>query len=126
MTMNSTKPDGSEPVAGPVDQPVRPLGAEVLHCYAQHSWHTEAYISGGKDALTALRNAIDAALSEGAAELRTVTSDGEGYSLYIVAMSDEDAENQVVPYTADYAAQPWVGTNGPWDRVHDGMPEFVA
>lgn len=23
MTMNSTKPDGSEPVAGPVDQPVR-------------------------------------------------------------------------------------------------------
>lgn len=41
-------------------------------------------------------------------------------------MSDEDAERQVVPYTADYAAQPWVDARGPWERVHDSMPEFVA
>lgn len=33
MTMDSTKPDGSEPVAGPVDQPVRPSLAEALESY---------------------------------------------------------------------------------------------
>lgn len=121
-----TDADQRPAVVGQVERPVRPLGAEVLHCYAQHSWHAEAYLSGGKDALLALRNAIDAAIAGGAAELRTVTSDGEGYSLYVVAMTDEAAERQVVPYTSDYAAQPWADASGPWDLVHDAMPEFVA
>jgi len=106
-------------VLGPVERMVGPLGAYVLHCYAQHSHHTEAYISGSRSALVALRAAIDLALAgaDGVAKCDVFTSDGEGYTVYVVAMTDEDAERQVVPYTADYAAQNWNGRPGPWDAL---------
>jgi len=112
-------------VAGPVEPPVRPLGADVLHCYAQPDWHAEAYISGGRDALMALRAAIDRALLHaGLAECEAFTSDGEGYTVYVVAMSDEDAERQVVPYTHEIAAQNWNGRPGPWDALKAAHAEF--
>ena len=103
--------------ASPVDQPVSPLGAEVLHCYAQAFWHTEAYLSGGRGALMALRSAIDKALHDGSGECDLFTSDGEGYTVHVVAMSDADAERQVVPYTDDCARQPWNDAFGPWDAL---------
>ena len=103
--------------ASPVDQPVSPLGAEVLHCYAQAFWHTEAYLSGGRGALMALRAAIDKALHDGAGECDLFTSDGEGYTVHVVAMTDADAERQVVPYTDDCARQPWNDAFGPWDAL---------
>lgn len=96
---------------------VRPLGADVLHCYAQSHWHTEAYISGGRDALLALRGAIDKALADGKAKCDVFASDGEGYTLFVVAMSDADAERQVVPYTDEIAAQDWNERPGPWDAL---------
>ena len=90
-------------------------GSEVLHCYAQHSWHLDAYISGSRDALVMLRDAIDAALNTGVAECEVFASDGEAYSIYVVAMSDSDAKRQVVPYTSDLAAENWNGNAfGPW------------
>jgi hypothetical protein len=93
---------------------------EVLHCYAQALWHAEAYLSGGRGALRALRDAIDKALHCGAGECDLFTSDGEGYTLHVVAMSDADAERQVVPYTDDCARQPWTEAFRPWDvlRAH--------
>jgi len=112
-TMNETQHAGG----APIDSEVRPVGAYVLHCYAQHSWHTEAYISGSRDALTLLRAAIDKALADGLSECKTCAADGECYSVYVVAMSDADAERQVVPYTADYAARDWSGAPGPWDAL---------
>jgi hypothetical protein len=105
-------------VGAPVEPTVRPLGADVLHCYAQSHWHTEAYISGSRDALTALRAAIDRALlHSGVSECDVFASDGEGYTVYVVAMSDEDAARQVVPYTDEIAAQNWNDQPGPWDAL---------
>ena len=99
-----------------------PMGHEVLHCYAQYSWHMDAYISGSRDALVMLRDAIDAALNTGVAECEVFASDGEGYSIYVVAMSDADAKRQVVPYTSYLAAEDWNGNAfGPWRVL---MPSF--
>lgn len=91
--------------------------AEVLHCYAQAFWHTEAYLSGGRGALMALRSTIDKALHDGSGECDLFTSDGEGYTVHVVAMTDADAERQVVPYTDDCARQPWNDAFGPWDAL---------
>jgi len=108
--------------ASPVAQPVSPLGAEVLHCYAQAFWHAEAYLSGGRGALSALRAAIDKALHAGAGECDVFTSDGEGYTVHVVAMADADAERQVVPYTDDCARLPWNAAFGPWDVLRANVP----
>lgn len=91
------------------------IGAEVLHIYAQEMWHDDAYLSGGRQALLQLRAAIDQALATGAAMCDLTTSDGEGYTVHVVAMTDADAERQVVPYTDDCARQPWADAFGPWD-----------
>lgn len=102
----------------PVERGGMPRADDVLHCYAQHSWHTEAYISGTREALEALRAAIDRALVDEVSECQAFAADGEGYTVYVVAMSVADAERQVVPYTSDIAAQPWSGQAfGPWDAV---------
>ena len=90
-------------------------GAEVLHLYAQPFWHVEAYISGGRGALLALRAAIDEALHKGAGECDVFASDGEGYTVHVVAMTDADADRQVPPYTDDCAAQSWRDGFGPWN-----------
>ncbi|CAB4140300.1 hypothetical protein UFOVP669_23 [uncultured Caudovirales phage] len=37
--------------------------------------------------------------------------------MYVVAMSDEDAARQVVPYTDEIAAQSWNDQPGPWDAL---------
>lgn len=107
----------SRAVEGPLDATASPLGAEALHCYAQAFWHAEAYVSGGRVALIALRQAIDKALSDGAGECDVFTADGEGYTVHVVAMSDADAERQVVPYTDEIARQPWNEAFGPWDAM---------
>lgn len=105
-------------VDSPVERGGMPRADDVLHCYAQHSWHTEAYISGTREALEALRAAIDRALVDEVSECQAFAADGEGYTVYVVAMSVADAERQVVPYTSDIAAQPWSGQAfGPWDAV---------
>ena len=113
-----------------VERPLSPLGAEVLHCYAQAIWHDEAYLSGGRGALMALRSAIDAALRDGAGECDVFASDGEAYTVHVVAMSDADAERQVVPYTEEPARQlhPWNDVFGPWDvlRANVGVEPHSA
>lgn len=75
----------------------------MLHLYAQPFWHAEAYIVGDREGLTALRNAIDAALETGRATALPFASDGEGYELEIVAVSTEDAWRLAVPYTDEMA-----------------------
>jgi len=92
-----------------------PLGSEVLHCYGQPFWHVEAYLSGGRGALMALRATIDKALHDGDGQCDLFTSDGEGYTVHVVAMSDADAQRQVVPYTDECAAQSWHDGFGPWN-----------
>lgn len=93
------------------------LGARVLHCYAQAFWHTEAYISGNRGGLLALRAAIDQALDKGSGDCDIFAGDGEGYTVHVVAMSDADATRQVVPYTDEIARQPWARAFGPWEVI---------
>jgi len=84
---------------------------ELLHIYAQDSWHQPVTIVGNRSALEALRDAIQSAIDTGQNAATTVdvfTNDGEGYEVLI--MPCEDAvlwETFATPYT-DPDAQ---GTN---------------
>lgn len=77
-----------------------------LHIYAQYAWHDEAEIEGTRTALTAVRDAIDRALSAGMdAEATAFAADGEGYDVVVRVRSREHLEASGLPYTADYARQ---------------------
>jgi hypothetical protein len=107
--------EDSDAIGSGSNEAQRQIGAEVLHLYAQPFWHVEAYLSGGRGALMALREAIEKALHHGDGKCDLFTSDGEGYTVHVVAMSDEEAQRQVVPYTDECAAQSWRKGFGPWD-----------
>jgi hypothetical protein len=70
----------------------------TLHLYAQQTHHDEAYISGSLESLFALRKAVDEAIINTASKSSFFASDGEGYDLHIVCMSDDDAARQVPAY----------------------------
>lgn len=78
----------------------------VLHVYAQHSHHGEAYIAGNRRALIDLRHTIDEALALGDGEMRTFANDGEGYELQVVMVTEAQAAKLATGYTADYAQDP--------------------
>ena len=104
---------------------LKPFGADMLHLYGQAFWHCNAYISGSRSMLTALRCAIDSALKDGASSVDAVASDGEGYTLHIVAASDDDTARQSVPYTDECAAdqRPYEQRFYPWNRRAQGAPD---
>lgn len=104
----------------------------IIHLYAQSLWHDDAWIGGTRQALQELGLAITLALarSEGArqlgkpdvsahAEMQTFASDGEGYDLHVVVLSDADAVRMLVPYTDDCASEkrPWRDLFGPWNAI---------
>jgi len=78
---------------------------EKLHIYAQVMWHTEAYIIGDREALTALRDAIDAALTDNHAQLESSTRDGEGYEVIVQVLPTADHlwSTLALPYTDEIA-----------------------
>lgn len=88
----------------------------TLHIYAQDIWHFPAGIAGSREALTALRDALDEALRDGWSCLDAFTNDGEGYSTYI-AVADEATEPKLrLPYTDECA----------WDHREDAVdPEDI-
>lgn len=57
--------------------------AAFLHVYPQHSWHSPATIRGNVEALKALRDALDEAISEGKSAARAFATDGEGYEILV-------------------------------------------
>lgn len=71
-----------------------------LHIYAQHSEHSPAEIRGNREALTALRNAIDRALAgkNGESETKGITADGEGYSVEIRRVPRSSLQRSRLPY----------------------------
>lgn len=80
--------------------------ADILHIYGQQAWHDEVNISGGREALTALRDAITSALANSngmAGQANVFVNDGEGYNVFVYCVTDEEANVLPVPYTADYA-----------------------
>jgi hypothetical protein len=76
----------------------------VLHVYGQHSWHDSAYVVGDKNALMALRDAIDEAIKNGIGKAHVFVADGEEYTLNVVEKNSDSMENMSYPYIAEYAA----------------------
>lgn len=77
-------------------------GTNVLHIYAQDSWHKEAYIVGNKEGLLELRKAIDQALKSKEAIAEVFPADGEGYEAMVLLVDDDEEEkllNIELPYT---------------------------
>ena len=60
----------------------------ILHVYGQHCEHDEAFIIGTRDALLALRAAIDASLTQDHAVAEVYAADGEGYYLIVKCLPD--------------------------------------
>ncbi len=78
----------------------------TLHIYGQGAWHDDTIIAGTEESLLDLKAAIDNALYSGATQVDFFCNDGEGYSLRVVKVSNENVDNLPVPYTVDYAAAP--------------------
>jgi hypothetical protein len=94
---------------------------ETLHIYSQEIWHDEAYIAGTHEALTLLRDAIDAALKTGTGRAECFVCDGEGYRIEVVATDDEKMDKMAVPYT-DPNARASAGDNfGPWSLLRPNV-----
>lgn len=83
---------------------------EILHVYAPVTWHDEAGIVGTRDALVALRAAIDDALANRRSTFETFVANGEGYDLHVVCVEPEDLDRIEYPYTHPFAQShlaPW-------------------
>lgn len=90
----------------------------TLHVYAQEIWHDEAYIAGTREALEALRTAIDQALAAGQGHMQSFANDGEGYTVHVVQMTEDQADKMKVPYTDEVATDKSPEKFGPWSLVH--------
>ena len=75
----------------------------TLHIYAQEIWHDEAYIAGTREDLEMLRMAIDRALTDGRGQMQAFVCDGEGYTVHVVTMTEDQADAMPVPYTDEMA-----------------------
>ena len=90
----------------------------TLHIYAQEMWHCNAYIAGTREDLEMLRLAIDHALTAGHGETLAFTCDGEGYTVHVVSVTEQQADAMPVPYTDECArAQQDRMQFGPWKLI---------
>ena len=58
-----------------------------LHVYGQFTYHSEATIRGTREGLTALRDAIDKAISSRRGVAEVIAGDGEGYHVEVLRAS---------------------------------------
>lgn len=90
-----------------------------LHIYGQTYFHEHAFIVGNKEALEALRDAIDDALEVGSREGETTvaTSDGEGYVLKVYRQEEDDNfwDKAALPYSDKTCFSNPDDAIGPWD-----------
>ncbi len=75
-----------------------------IHIYGQPMWHCDAGIVANKEALVAMRVAIDKALIDNEAIVSTMTDDGEGYDIIIVCKED-NWDEVAFPYTDEIAQE---------------------
>lgn len=70
-----------------------------LHIYGQELWHDPAFIVGDRASLKSLAQAIELAISResGAASAAAMTTDGEGYVIFVLAKDPVPSE-LVLPY----------------------------
>jgi hypothetical protein len=75
-----------------------------LQIYGQGAWHGDASIAGTREALTALRDAINSVLETGKEEKALFfSSDGEGYEVRVIPASVEELERMPCWYVEDHA-----------------------
>lgn len=83
----------------------------TLHVYAQEHEHDDAYIVGTREDLTALRDAIEKALTAKAEHrssdslLEACAADGECYDLYVKVVPESVEYKLLRPY-AELRAEP--------------------
>ncbi|HEU0197080.1 MAG TPA: hypothetical protein VFQ88_07730 [Nevskiaceae bacterium] len=95
------------------------------HLYAQGAWHDEAYIVGNRTALTALRDALDAALRTGVGATELYARDGEGYAT--VCLLRPSLRELALPYTECVAREPTDSTaERPWDIEPEVQQAAIA
>jgi hypothetical protein len=74
----------------------------ALHIYEQEHEHNSAQIIGTRNALAALRCAINEAIYDDCGEAEFFPTDGEGYSVLVVQATDAEMRTLPVPY-AEYS-----------------------
>lgn len=86
-----------------------------LHIFAQHDWHDDAYIVGEREALEALRDAIDRVLSANKAQVMgAFVSDGEGFNVIVAPLEEAQFDKLKLPYTGKNAGDKR-------DKLHHGL-----
>jgi len=75
----------------------------ILAVYAEPAWHDDADVVGDREGLTALRDAIDAALATGYGRADVTMHDGEGYTVHVAMGTYDEFARLETPYTEGYA-----------------------
>lgn len=78
--------------------------SRMLQIYGQSIWHADARLCGTVEGLTALRDALSAAINSSQPQgIGFFPSDGEGYWLEVKPMSEDELDREPVWYTSDMA-----------------------
>jgi hypothetical protein len=102
--------------SAPSDGISEPGGAEgpcspavgLAHLIPQRRPHAPAFLVGDRGALTRIRDAITAALETGEGSCSVFASDGEGYGVHVLCVTDMEG----VPF--GYTDTEMCGEPGPW------------
>jgi hypothetical protein len=82
---------------------------KVLQVYGQGAWHDDVYIVGNREALEALRDAINTAIDTGQGETACFVSDGEGFTTAILrddtVFGNPEWYKYPVPYSDNIAKE---------------------
>jgi len=70
-----------------------------LNIYGQKHWHDTAYINGTKEELIRLRDLINVAINSGCCQEEFFASDGEGYTIEVVAYSFKEMDELSPQYS---------------------------
>ena len=75
-----------------------------LQIYGQYIWHDDARLCGTIEGLIALRNAISSAIVSGLPHSEAFfASDGEGYYVHVVPMTEQALDREPCWYNDDMA-----------------------
>jgi hypothetical protein len=93
-----------------------------LHLYPQSGSHSDGWLVGDREGLTALRDAISRVLDEPppAARAQLFSSDGEGYSLVVVLQENPAVwDRLLLPYAKLEDARK--DATHPWSELDEGL-----
>lgn len=72
----------------------------MLHIYSPIWQHADSYIIGDKQALEDLRDALDRAISsKEPTSFNAFVNDGEGYTVHVAWLSEQEVDRLSLPYT---------------------------